>query len=316
MAQSMKSLAESKADGVKKQTQFQVEPAKVKREKGFNVRGALFISPELREHIDSFKQTLRSGGVIPPLAVRVESDEVYVVDGHTRLTAIEELIAEGFEIPWISVFEFKGSDADRTAYMLTSSKGMALTPLEFGHGYLRLSRFGWSNEQIADRSGRSVANVEQLLLLAQANMDVQMMVARDKVPAHLAVELLRSHGANTGEFLKSQLERAGETGKKKVTKAVVYGPSIPREVVGRVVTSLDTFYSKLPKKQQAELQEMMSQEDDALDGKAVMIPAATLKLILSARDEVQQVYTKAAERDEKRKKKAESKAAEDAVQAA
>lgn len=309
MAQSMKALAESHAKGVKKQTQFQVDPRKVKRESGFNVRGALFISPALREHIDSFKQTLRSGGVIPPIAVRVEDDEVILVDGHTRLTAVEELIEEGFEIAWISAFEFKGSDADRTAYMLTSSQGMALTPLESGHAYLRLSRFGWAPQQIAERSGRSTAHVEQLLLLAQANTDVQMMVARDEVPAHLAVELLREHGSKTGEFLRSQLTKAGEAGKSKVTKALVYGPSIPRDVVGRVVSSLDTFYSKLPKKQQAELQEMMGQEEDALEGKSITVPAATLKLILSAREEVQQVFTKAAERDEKRKKKAEGKAA-------
>lgn len=56
------------------------------------------------------------------------------------------------------------------------------SPLNTAIGYLRLHRKGYSNEaEIATKMGRTVARVEQLLLLANANSDVHALVKEGRI---------------------------------------------------------------------------------------------------------------------------------------
>ena len=74
---------------------------------------------------------------------------------------------------------------------------------------LRLHRKGYSNAEIATKMGRTVARVEQLLLLANANSDVHALVKEGRVSADGAIEAVRVHGEDAGEYLLSILESGG-----------------------------------------------------------------------------------------------------------
>lgn len=214
-AVSLKVLAESKTEGVQKTTQFKVDPRLIEIEPGFNARP---IDPE---HVGAMKTSLLAGSILPPLFVRVEQSRIIVVDGHHRLTAMLELIGEGHEIKSVDCMQFRGSDADRVAHMLTSSQGKNLTPLQMGLQYRKLIGFGWDEREISDKVGKTRQHVHDMIFLAESNSDVQGMVARGEVAAHVAIKALRKHGSEAGKVLASHLVNAKAAGKKKVTAKTI-----------------------------------------------------------------------------------------------
>lgn len=216
-AVSLKVLAERKARGIQKSTQFQVDPRIIEIEEGFNARP---IDPE---HVQAMKMSMLAGTILPPLFVRVRPEDggIIVVDGHHRLTAILALIDEGHEFKRVDCMQFRGNDADRIAHMLTSSQGKPLTPLQMGLQYRKLSTFGWHEGEIAAKVGKSRQHVHDMVLLAESNSDVQGMVARGEVAAHIVVAALRKHGSEAGKVLAGHLDTAKAAGKKKVTNKTI-----------------------------------------------------------------------------------------------
>lgn len=213
---SLKVAAETKAlnGGITKATSFNVNPALVEVEPGFN-------RPISRENVNQFKASIRAGATIPPIYVSVDAGRIVMTDGEHRLIAVRELIAEGLEIPSMAAIQFRGSDADRIAHLLTSSQGKPLSPLESGLQYLKLMRLQWTAKMIADRIGRSVAHIDQCVLLAESNTDVQEHVRNGDVSGTEAVKIVRKHGSGAGAVIKDKLTVAKAEGKKRVTAAAI-----------------------------------------------------------------------------------------------
>lgn len=222
-AVSLKVLAERKIDGVQKTTQFKINPKLLEFEDGFNAR------PINREHIESLKQSYRSGNTFPALEVRVDDGHVIVVDGHHRTVAACELIDEGLDIVGIDVVQFRGNDADRVIRMLTSAQGLPLTPLQMGLQYRKLIGFGWDIKRISSHVGKTVSHVGEMIKLAESNSDVQRMVESNEVAAHTAVKAIREHGQKAGSVLAGELEKAKASGKTKVTAKTMRGDSLTLE---------------------------------------------------------------------------------------
>lgn len=216
-AVSLKVLAERKARGIQKSTQFQVDPRIIEIEEGFNARP---IDPE---HVQAMKMSMLAGTILPPLFVRVRPEDggIIVVDGHHRLTAILALIDEGHDFKRVDCMQFRGNDADRIAHMLTSSQGKNLTPLQMGLQYRKLAAFGWNEGEIGAKVGKTRQHVHDMVLLAESNSDVQGMVARGEVAAHVAVAALRKHGSEAGNVLAGHLDTAKKAGKSKVTNKTI-----------------------------------------------------------------------------------------------
>lgn len=215
---SLKGFAESKAEGVQKVTSFKVNPRLIEVEEGFNAR------PLDRQHVESMKVSYKAGAVFPPVLVRVNDGKIILVDGHHRTAAFNELMDEGVEILGVDAVQFRGNDADRVAHMLTSAQGLALTPLEMGMSYRRLVAFGWSTKQIADKVGKTVSHVSEMVKLAEANSDVHQLVTDKKVSSTTAAKMVREHGENAGNVMKDQLKASG---KSKLT---------PQDIVGETTT--------------------------------------------------------------------------------
>lgn len=213
---SLKAAAEDKSNpAVSKTTQFDVDPRVMEIEEGFNAR------PLDPDHVASMSLAMRSGATFPPLEVRVEDNRILIVDGHHRHAAALDAIAKGFEIKALACRQFRGNDADRVAHMLNSASGLALTPLQLGVQYRKLIGFGWSEKQIADRRGKSVQHVKDMILLAESNSDVHQAVNAGQISGTAALNIVKKHGSKAGAVIREGLEAAQASGKSKVTAGVI-----------------------------------------------------------------------------------------------
>jgi ParB-like chromosome segregation protein Spo0J len=210
--------------GISKSASFRVAPRLV------HIDYDNLIRPIDQEHVEQFKTAILAGAVIPPIFVKWVFDELVVYEGNHRVTAYVQLIDEGFEIQSIEAIEFKGSDVDAIALMLTSSQGKPLTPLEAAHGYKKLIGFGWSQKQIAERTGKTIAHVSKMLQLTTMGGDIQAMVKRGEVSASVALAKVKKHGKDAKTTLANDICKAKETGKKKVTGKSLNDAAYPESV--------------------------------------------------------------------------------------
>ena len=161
--------------------------------------------------IDRVRRHRRIGSIegVPPLLVRVRDDDsISPIEGHCRRRGAMLAISRGAKLLYVDCEQFTGSDAERTSVMLRSGEGLKFKPLEVALGYLRLKRQGYDNNKIASEQKKTVARVEQLLLLATANHDVHALVREGKVAAEAAIEAVRKHANVTGAELVAPAPRA------------------------------------------------------------------------------------------------------------
>ncbi len=225
-----------RADTIK----FKIED--IHEEPGFNLRDETGVDADGVSFADSIRALadyIRAGGILPPLEVRPRAEGgVFLVDGHRRWRAyqlVKDAIADAKGELWLSVVPFTGNDADRTARIITSQHNRKLSALELARGYARLTAFNWSPDEIAARVGKTRQHVDQLLILARANSDVQALVREGAVAATAAIETVRHHGEDAGGMLAAAVAKAKAAGKHRATTGTIRGKSLPR----KIVTALD-----------------------------------------------------------------------------
>lgn len=229
---SLKVAAEDKNNPtVSKVTAFAVDPRVLEVEEGFNAR------PLNAEHVNEMALAQRNGATFPPLEVRVEDGRIIIVDGHHRHAASLQNIAAGFDIKSLDVRHFRGNDADRVAHMITSASGLALTPLQLGVQYRKLIGYGWTEPQIANRRGKSVQHVKDMIQLAEANSDVHQAVNAGLISGTAALKMVKQHGSKAGAVIQEGLEQAKAEGKEKVTPKALARSSAPRKPADKFIVA-------------------------------------------------------------------------------
>lgn len=213
---SLKLLAQDKDHdtGVSRSEIFRIDPDKVIFEKGFNVR--TLDSDDVVAHIERLYLATKNGAFLPPIDVRVETGKVLCVEGHCRIMAARRWKKE-FPDYTLEARQFRGNEQERTFHMLGTGSGQkALTPLEQGLGFLRLTKFGMTPQAIADKLGVSIVTINNNLALAEAPVEVQEMVNSGEVSSTTAREVV-SQGPEAVEALKTAVaeERANPTAPKK-----------------------------------------------------------------------------------------------------
>ncbi|NIF20599.1 ParB/RepB/Spo0J family partition protein [Candidatus Pantoea multigeneris] len=199
-------------------------------EPGYNVR-------EIDQtHVEEFRDAFIAGEHIPPLAVQVTEQGIKIIDGHHRYYGALLAQEAGHEIR-LECKDFVGSEADRIAFMVTSSQGRALEPLERAAAYQRMMNQGWEPAEIAKKVKRSVADVDHHLQLLTVGDGLIAMVKTGEVAATTAVAMVREHGAKAEIVAKTQLEKAKASGKKKLTRAAAM-PQISAAKARRLVELL------------------------------------------------------------------------------
>lgn len=207
---------------------FHVSPAELHVKEGWNSRN--LNDADNKAHVASLKMSIREVGVLKPLSVFREKDTTFVSDGHCRLAAVLELIAEGVEIATVPVTtEGRGAN-EADALLKQALDGKPKTAFELGVIFKRLLGYGWTEEQIAARSGKGIQSVRMSLELQSAPTEVQKMVVSGRVSPTLAVQVMAKEGDNAAETLSAAIDTAAQQGKTHATAQHIGAtPHAPRK---------------------------------------------------------------------------------------
>jgi ParB-like chromosome segregation protein Spo0J len=227
-AQALKTEAEAKSGGLKaiatdRSDLFRLNPYNITVKPGWNSRDMR--DPDNQAHIDELAKSIAAIGVQEPLTVYMDGGKPVLTDGHCRLLATLRAIEEyGAEIRSIPVkTEPKGSDEkDRLLSQIIRNGGKRLSPLEQGQVYKRLLNLGWTEAEIARRTGVQQIQVSKYIDLQAAPEPIQELVATGQVSATLAIETIKDQGTEqAAEVLTVAAETAKARGKKKATATTV-----------------------------------------------------------------------------------------------
>lgn len=194
-------------------------------------------------HVEEFRDAFIAGEHVPPLAVKVTEKGIKIIDGHHRYYGAKLAQEAGYTLR-LECKDFVGSEADSVAFMITSSQGRALLPLERAAAYQRLVNQGLEPAEIAAKVKRSITDVEQHLQLLTVGEPLIEMVRSGEVAATTAVALQREHGVKASSVAQQQMEKAKAAGKKKLTRsAAIVSPAKLREKIRaeHAVWSQETF---------------------------------------------------------------------------
>jgi ParB/RepB/Spo0J family partition protein len=269
---------------IKRADAMKVRIADIHEEPGFNLRRE---GEDLQSSIDALTDYIVGGGMLPPIEVRPrDAGGVWIVDGHRRRRAYLQAIARGIPVEWIEVRAFVGNDVDRVARIMTSAEGRELSALETAAGYKRLTAFGLSPEDIGAKVNKTRQHVDQLLILANANADVQQMVAEGTVSATLAIDVVRKHGDGAGEFLRGK-----GADKAKVTAGAIKPKALPRDVVDDMEQRIAKFAESIPASERAVIFGA-----SAIPSGTVVLPAAMVRELIAVQTAIVEARDKQAER--------------------
>lgn len=286
---------------IKRADAMKVRYSDIRVKEGFNLRD---LDDEYETGIEALASYILAGGTFPALEVIALPDGsgVEVVDGHRRYDAIGRAIQHGAPIEWVSVVGFQGNEIERRARIYTSNEGVKLRPLEAARGFKRFRGMGLDTEEIAALVHRSRPHIENYLVLADAEPDVHVLVRKGAVSVEVAIDAIRKHGTQAGEFLTGKVDQARAAGKAKVTASTIHGRALPRKVVSPLISGVDSFIKGLDANQRAILIDI---QEGRVAADTITVKAQDLITLFQAHGAVETVRAKRAE-----------KAAKEALQAA
>ena len=182
-------------------------------------------SPATRAHIEWLKTSIREEGVKNPISVTFAEGKVYLESGECRLTAAQELRAEGWDgyIPCIAI---RGDEATVLAKSIIDNTALPPTLLELGSALQRLLDYGWEMEKVAKCVPPSLASdpaqalqlAGKALTLNSAPLEVKQAVKEGvdgvQVSPGLAVALTKKNPLQAAQKIKEAAQEAKSKGKK------------------------------------------------------------------------------------------------------
>ena len=200
---------------------YRIDPRTLVVKEGWNCRDVDF-DPTNADDL-ALALSIAANGVKEPLTVTWQEGQAFVTNGHRRraaaIYAIEEL---GAVIPVVPVRteDRHTNEADHVFSMIVRNSGKPLSPIEQGRVFKRLVELGWSESDIAAKSGMSAVWVRQLLDLQAAPAAVTDLVKDGRVSATLAAERLKKSkgdGEAVAKELTEAVEKAKSEGKERAT---------------------------------------------------------------------------------------------------
>jgi ParB family chromosome partitioning protein len=205
--------------------------------------------------IEELATSIRNQGIIQPLVVRRKGDRYELIAGERRWRAAMK--AGLNEVPAV-IRDASDNEALQLA-LVENLQREDLNPIEEAGGYRRLQEeFHWSQEEMADRVGKSRPAIANSLRLLSLPNEVQLEVAKGNLPAGQARALLGlptealvlatcrdviAKGLSTRETEK--LVRALVSGRRR-RRAALIDPDL-RTVVENMQRVLGTRVRLLPK---------------------------------------------------------------------
>ncbi|MGL5293287.1 MAG: ParB/RepB/Spo0J family partition protein [Aeromonas sp.] len=160
-----------------------------------------------QDHIDAMAQSYSEGKMMPALVIRTTKDGFKVIDGHHRLSAAKIAGVQRLECK-----EFTGTEAEQVAFMVSSSQGRNLKPIERAHAYRRLINLGMTKDEIAKSVSRSRADVDNHLLMLEAGDEVIQAIKDGEVAATEVQREMRKSGYGAQEKIMGAVKKALDNG--------------------------------------------------------------------------------------------------------
>ena len=207
---------------------------KITIEPGYNLRSPA----DIRANVEDLKLKIKANGFLTqyPLVVwRTPQGIFHLEQGECRLTAMRELVAEGCEIkPVVPVIsQTKNTPTEqRVVNQFLGNEGRKLDALGEAEGCRRLTAYGWSSAQVAERIGKSRAYVEGRLSLLDLSFESRQLIAENKVSATRALDVARRVKAgeltpDAEKLLMGNLLEASEPASTGIAPRVK-GKSLPK----------------------------------------------------------------------------------------
>ena len=210
--------------------------------------------------IEELAVSIRNQGIIQPLVVRPQGDGFELIAGERRWRA-----AMRAGLSRVPVVLRNASDLEALQLALVENlQREDLNPIEEANGYRRLQEeFHWSQEEVAEKVGKSRPAIANSLRLLTLPGEIQQEVAGGKLPAGQARALLGLHtealilsagreviakGLSTRETEK--MVRNLLVGRKRRRALPLVDPDL-RSVVENLQRSLGTRVRLLPKARSA-----------------------------------------------------------------
>lgn len=173
-------VTKDKEVGVKKTIGFTAPLSTLYIKEGFNIRDID------TEQVASLVEAYKAGRKVPAITVKITDDGLQVIDGHHRyMSAVEAGIED------VNIDEFVGDEFEATAFMITSSQGRNLEPLERATAYQRMIDEGKTKMDIHVATGRSRSDIDRHLLLLEASTAVKKALKDGKVGLKAVVQELK-----------------------------------------------------------------------------------------------------------------------------
>src|SRR5918995_2878947 len=137
--------------------------------------------------IEELASSIRNQGIIQPLVVRPKADQFELIAGERRWRAA---IKAGLSHVPVVVRQASDHEALQLA-LVENLQREDLNPIEEANGYKRLQEeFRWSQEEMAEKVGKSRPAVANAMRLLSLPAEVQQEVASGNLPAGQARALL------------------------------------------------------------------------------------------------------------------------------
>lgn len=232
-------------------------------EPGYNIREAD------EQHVEYFAQCWENGAPLPALTVIPKNGGIMIMDGQHRYLGALRAIERGVPITRIDCKDFTGDEAEQIAFMVSSSQGKQLDPFERAKAYTRLKGFGWTNEEIAKKVGRSVSDVQMHLSLGDVPPEIKERINLGQISYANAVAVTREHGDEAVKVVEEAAEEARASGKDKIT-AKVLKPKKPKPVDRLIELLRDADHIVLP-----------AGHSTTEDEEFIQIPAADIREVMA-----------------------------------
>ena len=184
------------------------------------------------EAMAGLAQTIRETGILQPLLVRRDGDDLIVVEGHRRL---EAAIAVGLPTVPVIIDDHELAESEVVyRQLITNCQRADLTPMETARGVDRLMELsGWSAAQVAVKLGMSPGKVSKLLALLELPEVVQLQVEQGALPLTTAYALTQAPNAESQRMLAVEASSGGltrdEVAKRAKASKAGRRESTPRE---------------------------------------------------------------------------------------
>lgn len=199
------------------------------------------------DKLEELAASIRANGVLQPLLVREVNGTYELVAGERRLRAA--IMAGRDTVPVVVRNDVDDRESLKLA-LLENVQREDLNPMEEAHGYARLlDEFGMSQQDLAERLGKSRSAIANTLRLVSLPAELQTKIEKGELSAGHAralltagsleeqieiARLVREQGLNVRET-----EHLAQARRKRRTQAVVTNPAL-EELQRRMESRLGT----------------------------------------------------------------------------